>query len=236
MSLLENTLTHIDTKLGLAQYASVNRDWQPIVEERSGAKLRVKTETPLNPDQFERFTKNPRRQSYIRDIELIVELEPYDEAARAHFETESEKERNNQIFSDEIRSILQIIANWKSSQGISLSVKAQSPSDLDASPNRLRRTKAARAEWTADILNRGLERNYLRLDAFESQVAPVCIVHTLKMEALADRRQIEATSCARLASKFPNLHTLKLLLNDTCKRDKDLRKRNRDGMLYVQAT
>ncbi|KAJ6108259.1 hypothetical protein N7523_009582 [Penicillium sp. IBT 18751x] len=230
VSLLENPLTHIDTKLGLAQYASVNRDWQPIVEERSWAKLRVKTGTPLNLDQLERLTKEPRRQSYIRDMELIVELEPYDEAARAHFETESENERNNQIFSDAIRSILQIVATWRSSQGISLSVKAQSPSDLVASPNRLGRIKAARAERTADILNRRFERNYLRLNAFESQVAPVSIVHTLKIEALADRRQIEAVSCARLVSRFPNLHTLKLLLNDTCKRDKGLRKRNRDEL------
>ncbi|KAF3391574.1 hypothetical protein F1880_007488 [Penicillium rolfsii] len=228
VSLLENKLTHIDTTLGLAQYASVNRDWQPIVEERSWEKLRINTGTPLNLEQFERFTKDPRRQSYIRDIELTVELEPYDEAARAHFETESEEERNNQIFSDAIRSVLQIVAKWRSSQGTSLSVKAQSPSDLVASPNRLRRIKAARAERTADILNRRFERNYLRLDEFESQVAPVSIVHTLKIEAFADRRQIEATSCARLASKFPNLHTLKLLLNDTCKRDKALRKRNRD--------
>ncbi|KOS47800.1 hypothetical protein ACN38_g1277 [Penicillium nordicum] len=228
VSLLENPSTHIDTELGLAQYASMNRDWQPIVEERSWAKLRVKTGAPLNLEQFEKLTKDPRRQSYIRDIELIVELEPYDESARAHFETESENERNNQIFSDAIRSILQTVAKFRSSRGISLSVKAQSPSDLVASPNRLRRIKAARAERTADILNRRFERNYLRLDTFESHVAPVGIVHTLKIEALADRRQIEATSCARLASKFPNLHTLKLVLNDTCKRDKDLRKRNRD--------
>ncbi|GLI72237.1 hypothetical protein PoHVEF18_000407 [Penicillium ochrochloron] len=194
VSLLETPLTQIDTKLGLAQYASVNRDWQPIVEERSWAKLRVKTGTPLNLDQFERFTKNPRRQSYIQDIELIVELETYDEAARAHFETESENKRNNQIFSDAIRSILQFIAQWKSPQGISLSLKAQSPSDLVASPSRLRRIKASRDERTGDILDRRFERNYLRLDAFESQVAPVSIVHTLKIEALADRRQIEATS------------------------------------------
>lgn len=235
VSLLENPSTHIDTELGLAQYASVNRDWQPIVEERNWAKLRVKTGTPLNLEQFEKLTKDPRRQSYIRDIELIVELEPYDESARAHFETESENERNNQIFSDAIRSILQTVAKFRSSRGISLSVKDQSPSDLVASPNRLRRIKAARAERTADILNRRFERNYLRLDTFESHVAPVGIVHTLKIEALADRRQIEATSCARLASKFPNLHTLKLVLNDTCKRDKDLRKRNRDGMFYLQA-
>lgn len=136
VSLLEKPLTHIETKLGLAQYASVNRDWQPIVEERSWAKLHIKTGTPLNLDQLERLTKDPRRQSYIRDIEFIVELDPYDEAARAHFETESEHERNNQIFSDAIRSILQTVAKWRSSQGISLSFKAQSPSDLGASPNR----------------------------------------------------------------------------------------------------
>jgi hypothetical protein len=104
---------------------------------------------------------------------------------------------------------MQSAQSLKSSQGISLYLKAQSPSDLVASPSRQRRIKAARAERTGDILDRRFERNYLRLDAFESQVAPVSIVHTLKIEALADRRQIEATSCARLASKCPNLLTIK---------------------------
>lgn len=60
-------------------------------------------------------------------------------------------------------------------------------------------------------------------------------MHTLRIDALCYNRPIEATSCARLASKFPNLHTLELLLSDTCKSDKDLRKRNRDGMFYLQA-
>ncbi|KAJ5627783.1 hypothetical protein N7490_010011 [Penicillium lividum] len=142
VSLLANPLSHINSKLELAQYASVNRDWQASVEERSWATLRVKTGTPLNLDQFERLTNDPRRQSYIRNIELIVELEPYDEAARAHFETESEHERNNQIFSEAIRSVLRIIA---------------------------KRRKDACAERTTDILNRRFEKNYLRLDVFESQ-------------------------------------------------------------------
>ena len=236
VSLLANPLTYKNSKLELPQYASVNRDWQASVEERSWATLRVKTGTPLNLDQFERLTNDLRRQSYIRNIELIVELEPYDEAARAHFETESEHERNNQIFSEATRSVLHIIVKWQANKpgtslpGISLSIQVQSPSDLVASPNRLRRKKAARAERTTDILNRRFEKNYLRLDAFESQVEPLGIVHTLTIEASSDRRQIEAASCARLASQFPCLHTLNLSLNDTCKRDKGLRKRNRDGI------
>ncbi|KAJ6017463.1 hypothetical protein N7451_000842 [Penicillium sp. IBT 35674x] len=236
VSLLANPLTHINSKLELAQYASVNRDWQISVEERSWATLRVKTGTPLNLDQFERLTNDPRRQSYIRNIELIVELEPYDEAARAHFETKFEHERNNQIFSEAIRSVLRIVVKWQANKlgtslpGISLSIQAQSPSDLVASSNGLRRKKAARAERTTDLLNRRFEKNYLRLNAFESPMEPLGMVHTLTIEASSDRRQIEATSCARLASLFPCLHTLNLSLNDTCKRDKGLRKRNRDEL------
>ncbi|KAJ5564643.1 hypothetical protein N7513_000885 [Penicillium frequentans] len=130
VSLLANPLTHINSKLGLAQYASVNRDWQARVEKRSWATLRFKTGTPLNLDQFEKVTNDPRRQSYIRNIELIVELEPHDEAARAHFETESKHERSNQIFSEAIRSVLRIIVKWQANKpgtsllGISLSIQA----------------------------------------------------------------------------------------------------------------
>jgi hypothetical protein len=242
VSFLANPLTRIDSKLQLAQYASVNRDWQAIIEERIWRTLRVKTGTPLNLDQFERLINKPRRQSYIRNIEFIVELEPYDEAARANFETKSEHERNNQIFSEAIRLILHIISKWQANkpgasiQGISLSIQAQSPSDLFASPKtRLKRRKAARADRTKDILNRRFENNYLRLDEFESQIEPLKIVHTLEIEAVLAGREIEAASCARLASQFPCLHTLNLSLNDTCKSDKGLRKRNRDGMFHLGA-
>lgn len=105
----------------------------------------------MNLEEFERLTKDPRRQSYIGDIELIVELEPYYDAPRAHFETESEHERNNQISSEAIHSVLQILAKWRFLQNISLFFKIQPPSDLPATPKRLRRIKAARAERTTDI-------------------------------------------------------------------------------------
>lgn len=234
---LANPLTNRNSKPGLAQYATVNREWQALVEEQCWATLRVKTGTPLDLTAFEKATSHPQRRSYIRHIELVVGLEPYDESARAHFETEAEHGRNNQIFSRALQSILRILARWPSSHpGISLSIQAQSPVDLVACPNRLRRKKAARADRTTDLLNLRFERNYLCLDdRFESQVQPLGLVRTLKVEALSDRRQIDAASCARLASRFPRLHTFNLLLNDTCKRDKALRKRNRNG-IYHQFT
>ena len=235
VSYLANPVTSRNSKPELAQYATVNREWQTLVEEQSWATLRVKTGTPLDLTEFEKATGHPRRRSYIRNIELIVGLEPYDEAARAHFETEAEHDRNNQIFSKAIQSMLQILAKWPANHpGISLSIQAQSPSDLVACPNRLRRKKAARADRTTDLLNRRFERNYHRLDdQFESQVEPLKLVHTLTVEGLSDRRQIDAVSCARLASRFPRLHTLNLSLNDTCKRDKALRKSNRNGIYNI---
>lgn len=111
-------------------------------------------------------------------------------------------------------------------------IHAQFPGDLVACPSRLRRRKAALADRTTALLNRRFERNYLWLDArFESQVEPtIALVRTLTIEASADRRQIAAIACARLASGFPHLLTLNLALKDTCKRDKALRKRNHNGI------
>lgn len=130
----------------------MNRDWQVLVEEQTGATLRVKTGTPLNLHGFENATKDPRWRSCIRNIKLILELGPYDETARAHFETEAEHRLNNQTFSEAIRSLLRILAKWPVSQsGLSLSIQAQSPSDFVASLNRLKRKKAARADRTIDL-------------------------------------------------------------------------------------
>jgi hypothetical protein len=88
----------------------VNREWQILVEEQSWAILRIKTGTLLDLTAFEKVTDYPWRRLYIRNIELIAELELYNEAARAYFETEAEQDRNNRIFSKAIQSMLQILA------------------------------------------------------------------------------------------------------------------------------
>ncbi|KAJ5637143.1 hypothetical protein N7490_007022 [Penicillium lividum] len=214
----------------LSQYATVDRVWQEIIEERTFSTLCLGTAKRL--DEFRRLKLNSRRKSCIRRIDLLVELEPYDVDARSRFETDEEHQRNNMLFTQAIQSLLQVLASWPNNpQGIELSIIAQSPSDIGAIPDereRRKRRKAARFDREKDLLNLRYEKSYLQLDeSFKSLSVP--IISSLSVKKLYFYgRLIQPASCARLASNLPCLRSVILDLNDDCKRDKSLRKRNRN--------
>ncbi|KAJ5776962.1 hypothetical protein N7520_000208 [Penicillium odoratum] len=215
----------------LSQYATVDRVWQEIIEERTFSTICLGTAKRL--DEFRRLKLNSRRKSCIRRIDLIVELEPYDVDARARFETDEEHQRNNKLFTQAIHSLLQVLASWPNNpQGIELSITAQSPSDMSAIPDlreRRKRRKAARFDRVTDLLHRRYEKSYLQLDKI-FKCFSVPIISSLHVrEFILHGRLIQPASCARLASNLTCLRSVTLDLNDECKRDKTLRKRNRNG-------
>ena len=89
---------------GLSRYATVNRDWQAIIEELTFSTLHLKTAKRL--EEFKSLNLDSRRKSCVRRINLRVELESYHVAARARFETDEEHARNNKIFTEAITSAL----------------------------------------------------------------------------------------------------------------------------------
>lgn len=218
----------------LSQYATVDRVWQEIIEKRTFSTLCLGTAKRL--DEFRRLNLDSRRKTYIRKIDLIVELELYDVDARSRFETDEEHQRNNRLFTQAIQSLLQVLASWPNNpRGIKLFITAQSPSDIGAIPDqreRRIRKKAARFDRTEDLLNRRFETSYLQLDeSFKSLSVP--IISSLNVDGLScNGRVIQPASCARLASNLACLRSVTLALSDDCKQDKPLRKRNRNGMSY----
>lgn len=149
---------------GLSRYATVNRDWQAIIEELTFSTLHLKTAKRL--EEFKSLNLDSRRKSCVRGIDLRVELESYDVAARARFETDEEHARNNKIFTEAITSALQILASWPNNERrIALSIEAWSPSDWGAIADRkanIQRRREARFDRTSDLLHRRFERAYLR--------------------------------------------------------------------------
>ena len=149
---------------GLSRYAAVNHYWQAIIEELTFSTIHLKTAKRL--EEFKSLNLGPRRKSCVRRIDLCVELESYDVAARARFETDEEHARNNKIFTEAVTSVLQVLASWPNNElGIALSIAALSPSDWAATADRqanIQRRRAARFDRTSDLLDRRFERAYLR--------------------------------------------------------------------------
>lgn len=215
----------------VAQYATVSRDWQMIVERHTFSTLHLTT--PQRLTEFEQIVaQNARRRSYVRNVNLLVQLESYDVEARAKFETAEEHRRNNEIFTRTIQSLFKILQSWPEDQtGIHLSIKAQSPSDAVPGKEGQRRMKEARKNRAKDLLERRFEKCYLQFSEESLDGLPaVGAVTTLSVDAgYRFQRLISPASCAIIASKLPRLQNASLVLLDNEKRDLALRKRNRNG-------
>lgn len=217
--------------LSRVRYATVSRDWQAIIEERTFSTLHLTTAKRL--EEFKSLNLDPRRKSCVRRIDLRVELESYGVAARARFETDEEHARNNKIFTEAITSVLRVLQSWPNDgPGIALSIAAWSPSDwgaiADRKANRQRR-KEARFDRTSDLLNRRFERAYLRWNGSLGTLS-IPIIREIHVNGLSTGRLIQPASCALIASNLPNLRYIHLSLNDECKRDKPLRRSNRNSV------
>jgi hypothetical protein len=217
----------------VAQYASVSRQWQGIVERHTFSTLHLTT--PQRLTEFEKLVvQNARRRSYVRNINLLVQLESYDVEARAHFETVEEHRRNNVIFTKTIQTLFGILHSWPSADDktdMQLSIKAQSPGDAVPSIEGRKRSLEARQHPTRDLLSRRFEQNYLQFDEGSLDDLPaVNAITELSVDAgYRGQRFITPASCAMIASKLPRLRTVWATLCDCEKRDLALRKRNRNG-------
>jgi hypothetical protein len=221
----------VSTNSSLVPYATVSREWQACIEQRTFARLNLN-----NPQRLEEFCQivacNKDRQKYVKDIHLLIRLEPYDITARASFETAAEHSRNNEIFVQTVQNVLQVLAAWpENHRGIELFIHAQSPSDPIRGDGR---TKAARYTPQKDLLQRRFERSYLQVSEEDLRsLPPVMAVTTLMIDgAMGFQRLIRPSATAIIASKMPRLQNVVLDLKDNEKQDQELRKRNRNGKIY----
>jgi hypothetical protein len=187
--------------------------------------------TPERLTQFEQIVaKNTQRCAYVHRINLVVQLEAYDLAARARFETADEHGLNNGFFASAIQTLFGILQAWPedhTTRGIHLSIKAQSPSDtVDRT-----RVREARRNPKKDLRGRRYEKNYLQFaeESLDGLAAVSAVTELSVAAAYAQQRLIAPASCALIASKLPRLRDARLELRDNEKRDLALRKRNRNG-------
>ncbi|KAF4219271.1 hypothetical protein CNMCM5878_003575 [Aspergillus fumigatiaffinis] len=217
----------VSTNSSLIPYATVSREWQACIEQRTFAILKLNT-----PQRLKEFSQvvasNKQRQKYVQEIHLIIQLQPCNIRARAYMETAAEHSHNNKLFVRTIQDILRILATWPEKlRGIELLIQAQSP--IYATRRERARREAGRDTPEEDQLDLRFERSYLHVSEESlKKIPPVMAVTTLTIYGGSRyERLIRPSATAVIASKMPRLQNVVLNLRDNEKRDQDLRKRNR---------
>jgi hypothetical protein len=217
--------------ISLAPYATLSRRWQAEIERCTFSYIYITT--PRRLEEFERLLWTPRRRSCVRFIQLVVELESYDEKARARFETDEERQRNDEIFTTTIGSLFKSLSDWPANLDIGVDIKARSPGDYLAikNPKERRQRKRAAAERVNDLLNKRYERSYLKFSrtTTETECPVVPAVTSLSIRSVANGRLIEPASSVFIASKLPRLNRVDLNMQDDCRQDEQLRQLLRSG-------
>lgn len=114
---------------GVAQYTTISKQWQEVLEEFTFKNLRL-TSSRL-PQLASILTT--RRLKYIHRIILDIELPPFTAEGCWRLEDNSEKERNSNIADNVISTFFGSLCPWKQEQarsgGISLRIRAYAPTD-----------------------------------------------------------------------------------------------------------
>ncbi|KAJ6131694.1 hypothetical protein N7471_006909 [Penicillium samsonianum] len=230
-----NVPPYVTQSTNLAPYATVNRDWQAIIESQTFSSIKIDTNKRLA--EFKQLPWDQlswsQRRSHIRKIHFIVELESYDGEARTRYENEEEIQRNSKAFTTSIQSLFNALSEWSDNEaGISLSIMAQSPGDISAQgPEAMKQRGWGKSHLlTDDIGHKRYDRSYLQFneEAVGAQCRAVPIITRLDIIGAMGHRKLEPASSSLIASKLPRLHDLYLTLDDNCKWDSQLRERRRN--------
>jgi hypothetical protein len=192
-------------RVSLAPYATVDRRWQVIIERHTFSEICINTTKRLG--EFQRLVSTTHRRASLRIIVLLVELELYNEKARARFETDEERQRNNKIFTTTISTLFRTLSGWSDIAGIHLDIKAQSPSDYLAlkSKGEIKQRLRAAKSRVDDLLSQRYERSYLEFfrTTTDSECPPVSAIASLSIQGLGKERQragVECVYCVKAAA------------------------------------
>ncbi|RAH44042.1 F-box protein [Aspergillus brunneoviolaceus CBS 621.78] len=131
-------LSLILTQLGsasLASYASVCRKWQVLSEKQTFSHLLL---TSDRLSDFKRIiSSSAHRCCFIRYLDLYILLPAYEIAARTQLESQIDRQKNNEAFTQTIVSFWDILSTWSEEDvaGLSLNIRARSFSDCGAEPD-----------------------------------------------------------------------------------------------------
>ncbi|KAL2830075.1 hypothetical protein BDW59DRAFT_178200 [Aspergillus cavernicola] len=206
--LIAHIISHIEAQ-SLAPYASINSQWQALVEKHI----------------FFTLNLNTARLADLQRI-LKVTLPAYSLAERVQVETDEDRHHNNEIFTQIICTLFTILSSCVNKSNIELSIHNASPSDFTEHPKPgLRRLRGMQRPGV-DILHWRYMASYLELLKPIEEIPTVRVISGLVVHQGIERNIAPAT-VSKLISRLPRLSRLTAALSDNERKDKPLRNRLR---------
>lgn len=220
----------------LPAYATLSRSWQHAIERRTFRQIVVKS---TEIEDFSRIVVNHRRK-LLRRLELNVILPTYTDKACAKFETEKDKQSNNQVFTKAIKDLLALLRSWHDEfqttrndrdAPIEHSLRLCIGDCYSLKDCRYRGWEKYQEDihdWEFgrrhDLFQHRYESSLLQLESSEGiqEIPQISSFHRSP-----GHRKIEPRSLAIIASKFPNLDSFRWRLQDNEKKDPQLRQQTR---------
>ena len=222
----------------LPAYSTISKSWQYAIEGQTFREIAVKS---TEIDDLSHIVVNHRRK-LLRRLELNVILPTYTDKACAKFETEKDKQSNNQVFTKAIKDLLALLRSWHDEfkvmgsdsdapieQPLRLCIgECYSPTDCrhrgwEKYQEDMQEKKSGRRH---DLFQHRYESSLLKLESVEGiQEIP----QISSFYRSAGNRNIEPRSLAIIASKFPNLDSFRWRLKDNERRDPRSRQQTRFG-------
>ena len=222
----------------LPAYATISLQWQYAIELQTFHEVAVNS---TEIDELSRIVVNHRRKLLGR-LQLKVILPTYTEKACAKFETENDKQSNNQVFTKAIKDLLALLRSWHEDfqatghhgdSPIERSLRlcigdCYSPKDCRYRGSEKYQEDRHEQEYRRrhDLFQHRYESSLLQLDSIEG-IQEIPQISSFYRSPSC--RNIEPRSLAMIASKFPNLESIVWHLQDNEKRDPRLRQQTRFG-------
>ena len=191
--------------------SAVSRTWQSVTEYHTMRKINLKS-----PDlqDFARIFAPHNRRAALTKLVFDVVLPSYSDDESARFETHQDKQRNSEVLSYAVHSLMSILHSWDedvrmlgngtasyqrpvTTGHISLVLKAYSLSDEGPMLAEYIRNSVEEKRW---------QRSFLRISKCDEipTVSRIC-----EFKAVRSRfRHIEGASLAGVAAKLPNLENI----------------------------
>lgn len=231
----------------LPRLGTVSRAWQFAIERLTMRAIRIRsTDLQVFSDLF----VHRNRQAALKFIDFEVVLPAYSDRQCARFETDQDKQRNNEALTDAVHSLFSILHSWDEESGmpgsetasyqrpivagrICLILNAYSPSDVDRRQNIDVKLQSYLRKNPDDLFEHRYQRSFLRVSRCDELPAVSRIGAFQAMELCHTRgRCIEGASLAGVAAKLPNLENILWTVNDNEKIYETVRQQHRFGKMF----
>ncbi|KAK8041674.1 hypothetical protein PG993_006197 [Apiospora rasikravindrae] len=188
-------------------YATLSREWQALLEPTTFASLKLNQVRLCQA----KGTLTPVRQAYVRRIHFTALLPDYDYHHRP--DNESEKQRNNEAFSDAVASLMDLLGAWSSPHHGGIELQLSTACTIDLQTMRRGhgfellnlRARQIRCISSYVTLNKGFYRQLPELPCISKFTCPPASVY---------QRRLVPQTCCQIASRFPHLRTIDWQLAD----------------------